>query len=293
MAKIRIIKAGLQTTVQDNGRWGFQQFGMPVAGAMDINSLHLANKLVNNDLNEACLEATIDGPTIEFEAETYISICGANMQAQINTTSVEMYKTLYVKQGDILSFKGLIRGCRVYIAFAGGIRVPKVMGSKSTYLRGKLGGFNGRELKSGDEIEIGTNNINEIKVATNDEIPVFKDSFTARIIAGPEAEYFSLKGLETFLYAEYTLSQQCDRMGYRLAGEKIEHKSKVEIISSGIAFGTIQVPSHGEPIIMMADRQTTGGYPRIACVISEDLPYLAQLKPGDKLRFKEVKLNDL
>jgi len=293
MAKIRIIKAGLQTTVQDNGRWGFQQYGMPVAGAMDINSLHLANKLVNNDLNEACLEATIDGPTIEFEAETYISICGANMQAQINTTSVEMYKTLYVKQGDILSFKGLIRGCRVYIAFAGGIRVPKVMGSKSTYLRGKLGGFNGRELKSGDEIEIGTNNINEIKVATNDEIPVFKDSFTARIIAGPEAEYFSLKGLETFLYAEYTLSQQCDRMGYRLAGEKIEHKSKVEIISSGIAFGTIQVPSHGEPIIMMADRQTTGGYPRIACVISEDLPYLAQLKPGDKLRFKEVKLNDL
>ena len=293
MAKIRIIKAGLQTTVQDNGRWGFQQYGMPVAGAMDINSLHLANKLVNNDLNEACLEATIDGPTIEFEAETYISICGANMQAQINTTSVEMYKTLYVKQGDILSFKGLIRGCRVYIAFAGGIRVPKVMGSKSTYLRGKLGGFNGRELKSGDEIEIGTNNINEIKVATNDEIPVFKDSFTARIIAGPEAEYFSLKGLETFLYAEYTLSQQCDRMGYRLAGEKIEHKSKVEIISSGIAFGTIQVPSHGEPIIMMADRQTTGGYPRIACVISEDLPYLAQLKRGDKLRFKEVKLNDL
>ena len=293
MAKIRIIKAGLQTTVQDNGRWGFQQYGMPVAGAMDINSLHLANKLVNNDLNEACLEATIDGPTIEFEAETYISICGANMQAQINTTSVEMYKTLYVKQGDILSFKGLVCGCRAYIAFAGGIRVPKVMGSKSTYLRGKLGGFNGRELKSGDEIEIGTNNINEIKVATNDEIPVFKDSFTARIIAGPEAEYFSLKGLETFLYAEYTLSQQCDRMGYRLAGEKIEHKSKVEIISSGIAFGTIQVPSHGEPIIMMADRQTTGGYPRIACVISEDLPYLAQLKPGDKLRFKEVKLNDL
>jgi antagonist of KipI len=293
MAKIKILKAGLQTTVQDNGRWGYQQFGMPVAGAMDVYSLQLANKLVNNDLNEACLEVTIDGPRIEFESDTYISICGANMQAQINKASVEMFKALHVKNGDVLSFKGLISGCRTYIAFSGGIQVPKVMGSKSTYLRGKLGGFKGRELKSGDELEIGAYNNPKIKEIGSDEIPEFKDCYTARIIAGPEAEFFTLKGLETFLYTEYTLSQQCDRMGYRLSGAKIEHKSKVEIISSGIAFGTIQVPSHGEPIIMMADRQTTGGYPRIACVVSADLPYIAQLKPGDKLRFKEVKLNML
>jgi antagonist of KipI len=294
MAKIRIIKAGLQTTIQDNGRWGYQQFGMPVAGAMDINSLHFANKLLGNDLNEACLETTIDGPTIEFDSDTYISICGADMQAQINKTNVEMYKALHVKAGDVLSFKGLINGCRTYIAFSGGISVPEVMGSKSTYMRGKLGGFKGRELKSGDEIEIGVNNRNpEIQAIGNIEIPIFKDCFTAKIIAGPESGYFTLKGLETFLYTEYTLSQQCDRMGYRLSGTKIEHKSKAEIISSGIAFGTIQVPSHGEPIIMMADRQTTGGYPRIACIVSEDLPYIAQLKPGDKLRFKEVKLDML
>ncbi len=294
MAKIKIIKAGLQTTIQDNGRWGYQQFGMPVAGAMDICSLHLANKLVNNDLNEACLEVTIDGPKIEFETDTYISICGANMQAQINKTYVEMHKALQIKSGDVLSFKGLINGCRTYVAFSGGIIVPEVMGSKSTYLRGKMGGFKGRELKTGDELEIGTNNYNsEIQVISSDEIPEFKDCYTARIIAGPESGYFTLKGLETFLYTEYTLSQQCDRMGYRLSGSKIKHKSKTEIISSGIAFGTIQVPLHGEPIIMMADRQTTGGYPRIACIVSDDLPYVAQLKPGDKLRFNEVKLNSL
>jgi biotin-dependent carboxylase-like uncharacterized protein len=293
MAKIKIIKSGLQTTVQDNGRWGFQRFGMPVSGAMDLYSLRLANDLVGNDLNEACLEATMSGPKIEFFKDTIVSICGANMQAQINNAHVEMYKAIHVNSGDILSFKGLINGFRTYIAFAGGVNVPIVMGSKSTYLRGKLGGFNGRELKSGDEIEIGTNNNAEIKVVSSDKIPVFEDSFTARIIAGPEAGYFTLNGLETFLYTEYILSQQCDRMGYRLSGKKIEHKLKPEIISSGIAFGTIQVPSHGEPIIMMADRQTTGGYPRIACVVSEDLPYIAQLKPGDKVKFKEVKLNDL
>ncbi len=293
MAKIRIIKAGLQTTVQDNGRWGYQKFGMPVSGAMDVSSLNLANKLVNNSLNEACLEATIDGPTIEFYSDTYISICGANMQAQINNANIEMYKSLQVKSGDILSFKGLVNGCRTYIAFSGGVQVPEVMGSKSTYLKGKLGGFKGRELKSRDELEIGTYNNPEIKEISSDKITEFKDCFTARIIAGPETGYFTLKGLETFLYTEYTLSQQCDRMGYRLSGAKIEHKSKADIISSGIAFGTIQVPSHGEPIIMMADRQTTGGYPRIACVVSADLPYIAQLKPGDKIRFKEVKLDML
>jgi len=293
MAKIKIIKAGLQTTIQDNGRWGFQQYGMPVSGAMDIYSLHLANKLLGNDFNEACLEATINGPRIEFESDTYISICGANMHAQINKISVEMYKALPVKSGDILSFKGLIDGCRTYISFAGGIHVPEVMGSKSTYLRGELGGFKGRELKSGDELEIGGDRKFKMSEVGNIEMPEFKEYFTARIIAGPEAGYFTLKGLETFLYTEYTLSEQCDRMGYRLTGAKIDHKSKAEIISSGIAFGTIQVPAHGEPIIMMADRQTTGGYPRIACILSEDLPYIAQLKPGDKLRFKEVKLDML
>ena len=292
MAKIKIIRSGLQTTIQDTGRWGYQQYGMPVSGAMDTYSMQLANKLVGNHFNEACLEATISGPAIQFEADTYISVCGANMQPKINNIDIEMFKTLQVKPGDVLSFGGLQNGVRTYIAISGGIQVPAVMGSKSTYLRGKIGGLNGRQLKTGDKIEMGIcpDKI-EIKKATSEQIHEYKDSFTARIIAGPESGYFTLNGMEKFLYSEFQLSDQCDRMGYRLNGEKIEHKSTADIISSGIAFGTVQVPSHGEPIIMMADRQTTGGYPRIANVISADLPYLAQLKPGDKIRFKEIKLD--
>ncbi|MBU8893809.1 MAG: biotin-dependent carboxyltransferase family protein [Bacteroidales bacterium] len=292
MAKIKTIKSGIQTTVQDTGRWGYQQYGMPVSGAMDTYSLQLANKLVGNNLNEACLEATINGPTIQFEEDIYISLCGANMQAKINNAEVEMYKTLAVKTGDILSFGELINGSRTYIAFSGGIKVPVIMGSKSTYLRGNIGGLNGRQLKAGDELEIGNSSDEpEIKKATSSQIPDYKDSFTARIIAGPESGYFTLNGLEKFLYSEFELSDQCDRMGYRLSGAKIEHKSTAEIISSGITFGSVQVPMHGESIIMMADRQTTGGYPRIANVISADLSYIAQLKPGDKIRFEEVKLD--
>ncbi len=294
MSKIKIIKPGLLTTVQDLGRYGFQQYGMPVSGAMDFNSLKLANLLVGNDQGEACLEATMNGPTIEFEANTFIAICGADMQPGLNGTALEMYTTIPVKSGDKLSFSSLINGFRTYIAFAGGIYVPVVMGSKSTYLRGKIGGYKGRQLKQNDILNIGnTTKQVHIKYVPLNIRPEYKGSFTARIIAGPENYYFTLKGLDTFIESEFELSRQCDRMGYRLKGEKIEHKSKADIISSGVTFGTIQVPAHGDPIIMMADRQTTGGYPRIANVITEDLPYLAQLKPGDKIRFKEVKLNQL
>ncbi len=291
MTKIKIIKHGLQTTVQDSGRSGYQQYGMPVSGAMDTYSLKLANILVGNKPNEACLEATSIGPEIEFDIDTFIAICGANMQARINGNEVEMYRTISVKSGDKLSFKGLKSGFRTYISFAGGIDVPIIMGSKSTYLRGKIGGFKGRQLKSGDELKIGNISSNvDIKEASKDQIPIYNDYLTARIIAGPEANYFTMDALEKFLYTDYQLSSQSDRMGYRLMGEKLIHKSSADIISSGIALGTIQVPAHGQPIIMMADRQTTGGYPRIANVISSDLPYLAQLKPGDTIRFQEIKL---
>ncbi len=294
MNKIRIIKPGLLSTIQDAGRWGFQKYGMPVSGAMDLYSLKLANELVGNDPSEACIEATMNGPSVEFLHDCYISVCGADMQAIINGNSIEMYRTILVNKGSNLSFKGLKTGLRSYIAFAGGVNVPLVMGSKSTYLRGKIGGFHGRKLQKGDEIEIGTYNKNlDFKKILKNKIPVFKDHFVARIIPGPEANCFTVKGLADFLNSEYTLTEQCDRMGYRLAGTKIEHKLSADIISSGIAFGTVQVPSHGEPIIMMADRQTIGGYARIGNIISEDLPYLAQLKPGDKIRFKEIKLNEI
>lgn len=293
MNKIKIHKAGLLTTVQDAGRYGFQRYGMPVSGAMDLLSLHQANYLVSNLENEACLEVTALGPEIEFESNTYIAICGADMNAQINGNEIEMYKTIKVNSGDKLTFRGLRSGFRTYISFAGGIEVPLVMGSKSTYMRGEIGGFQGRQINKGDILEIGDNTNIEIREINKRDIPIFNEYFTARIIPGPEADHFKVNGLATFLHSEFTLTDQCDRMGYRLTGNKIKHKTSADIISSGITFGTIQVPAHGEPIIMMADRQTTGGYTRIANVISDDLPFIAQLKPGDKIAFKEVNLNML
>ena len=291
LAEIRIHKAGILTTVQDLGRFGFQQYGMPVSGAMDTYSLKFANSLVGNNLNEACLEITAIGPTIEFDSDTFIAICGADMQAQINGIDIEMYKTIEVKRGEVLSFKGLKKGFRTYFAIAGGIDVPMVMGSRSTYLRGKIGGFEGRALKNGDQLQLGmSTNKPQIKQISNEQIPEYKNSFTARIIPGPESTYFTVQALTDFLKSEFVLSNHSDRMGYRLKGKTIQHKTTSEIISSGIAFGTIQIPPNGEPIIMMADRQTTGGYPRIATIISSDLPYLSQLQAGDKIRFKEIRL---
>ncbi len=294
MSKIIVLKPGLLTTIQDVGRFGYQQFGMPVSGAMDIQSLKTANFLVGNKENEACLEATASGPKIEFDSKTYIAICGADMQANINGICIDMYKTIEVKKGDVLSFNGLISGFRTYIAFAGGINVPFVMKSKSTYLRGKIGGYKGRQLIKGDIIDLGNyDSIPITRKIEKDTIPVYKDKFTARIIPGPEADHFTVKGLSDFLYSEFTVSDLSDRMGYRLLGNKIEHKISADIVSSGLAFGTIQVPAHGEPIIMMADRQTTGGYTRIGNIISNDSPKIAQLKPGDKISFKEVNLDTI
>jgi antagonist of KipI len=289
MARIRIIKPGLLTTVQDLGRYGYQKMGMPVSGAMDTFSLRLANTLLGNSQNEACLEVTAIGPEVEFEADTLIAICGGNMQPTINGQTVDINCTIRVSGGDLLQFKGLATGFRTYISFSGGIDVPLVMGSGSTYMRAQVGGYLGRNLKAGDYLEIRGKGLSpSFRNANSIKIPKIESPLKLRILAGPEANRFTVKGLATFLNSLYTISNQSDRMGYRLEGEMVERKSSPDIISSGIAFGTIQVPAHGQPIIMLADRQTTGGYARIANVITADLPFLAQLQPGDSVSFEEV-----
>lgn len=293
MAKIKIIKAGMLSTIQDLGRYGFQEFGMPVSGAMDHYSMKLANFLVGNNLNSAVIEATVIGPEIFFEADCYIAICGADMNAKLNNESVNMYQTISVKSGTTLKMGAVKDGFRTYIAFSGGIDVPLIMNSRSTYLRGKIGGHGGRQLIPKDELNLGkeSSTITQKKI---DEkfIPIWSENLVCRIIAGPEIHKFKLTGINTFLNSTYSISLESDRMGYRLNGERIAHRSSPDIISAGIAFGTIQVPGHGEPIIMMADHQTTGGYAKIANVISADLPYLAQMKQGDTIEFEEIKLEE-
>ncbi len=293
MATVIVHKPGLLTTVQDRGRHGYQRFGMPVSGAMDVFSLELANLLVGNDPGDACLEATISGPEFEFTGSTWIAITGADMDPHLNGTGISMNTVINVRPGDRLGFRGLRSGCRAYIAFAGGIAVPPVMGSRSTYLRAGIGGFQGRALMQGDELPLGEPaGKPRLKKITEGLIPAYKHEQTIRIISGPEAHYFELAGLRSFLSTEYTVTVQSDRMGYRLSGEPIRHKEGMtNIISAGTSLGTVQVPGDGQPISLMADRQTSGGYARIANVITADLTVLAQMRPEDKIHFKETTLD--
>ncbi|MGI6093572.1 MAG: biotin-dependent carboxyltransferase [Veillonellaceae bacterium] len=294
MRVLEVIEPGLLTTVQDLGRWGYQQYGVPVAGAMDGYALRLANRLVGNAENAAGLEVTMLGPVLRFCQSTLIVITGGDLMPQINGCSAAMWQTLAVESGDVLDFGGLQSGCRAYIAIAGGIDVPVIMGSRATYIRGQLGGYQGRQLKKGDYLESG-NKTKDVAVGTRipaELIPMYGDEYKVRVVLGPQDDYFPPESIAAFLSETYTVTTEADRMGYRLDGAKIAHKAAADIISDGISLGSIQVPGHGMPIVMLADRQTTGGYTKIATVISSDIPILAQAKPGDKLRFSEITVGE-
>ena len=293
MPHIIIHTPGLLTTIQDQGRHGYQRFGMPVAGAMDLFSMALCNILVGNPHDAACMEATLIGPEIIFSSSGAIAICGADMGPCINGKPISLWTTMEVKKDDRLSFTGLKTGCRTYIAFAGGIDVPMVMNSRSTYLRAKISGFKGRALKLGDKIPLGPLHQKvSIKQVPSVLVPQYRAFQTIQILPGPEEKRFNLESIRTFLSSEYMISEQSDRMGYRLTGPKIKlPEAGADIISAGVSPGTIQVPGNGQPIVLMADRQTTGGYTRIANVVSVHLSLLAQMKPGDRIRFKAITLD--
>ncbi|SHJ07735.1 5-oxoprolinase subunit C family protein [Lutispora thermophila] len=294
MDMIKIIKPGLLTTIQDNGRIGFQRYGIPVAGAMDDFAFRVANILVGNDEHEAVLEATFMGPIIEIGFDGFIAITGANMSPKLNEKNIHMWRSIEVHKGDQLSLSGAIEGLRTYIAFGGGIGVPEIMKSKSTYVRGSLGGYNGRKLMEGDEIPIDASK-SKAKVGryiSPGYIPRYNNNNVVRVVLGPQDDHFSPEAIETFLNSEYKITAEADRMGYRLEGPKLTHVKGPDIISDGIVSGSVQVPGHGSPIVMMADRQTTGGYTKIATVISPDLPIMAQMGPGDTVRFKKVSVEE-
>ena len=293
MYKIKVQKPGLCTTVQDMGRVGFQKFGIPVSGVMDEFSFVVANYLLGNNYNNAVLEVQYMGATLEFDFDVSVAITGANLSAKLNGEDVAMWETINIKKGDVLSFGNIKEGVRTYIAFAGEIDVPLVNGSKSTLLKSKLGGFDGRQLKMLDEIEIKNPRILEKKNKLQEKfIPKFVAENEIRVILGPQDDYFTENGIKTFLSSEYTVTKDADRMGMRLSGEVIEHKDKADIISDAAVFGSIQVPGNGLPIILLADRQTTGGYTKIATVIKADLPKLAQMSPNNKIKFKKVELSE-
>lgn len=291
---IRILKGGMLTTVQDLGRTGYQSQGFSVAGVMDVRSFKIANLLLDNPENEAVLEFTLIGPTLEFTSATIIAITGGDFQPMINGEPAPMYTALYMNKGDILRFGSARTGSRGYVAFSSYLDIPVVMGSRCTNLKSRLGGFKGRKLQADDYIgfRIKRRYLPFFLSRKLDLNEYDQEETELRVVMGPQDSLFSKQGIETFLTQEYVVTSDFDRMGCRLEGPFIAPKETSDIISDGIAFGSIQVPSHGKPIILLADRQTTGGYGKIATVASVDIPKLVQRKTDHKVRFKEISVQE-
>ena len=277
---------GFLTTVQDLGRWGAQHYGVSVSGAMDRVSLRVANRLVGNREGFAGLEGTMSGPTILFNKESQVAVSGADFVVQLDDYPVSSDTLLLVGCGQRLSFKRRLSGARAYIAIAGGLEVKSVMGSDSTHLLSKRGGIEGRPLQRGDELRVGTYRGESVRPCSRLR---WGRSFTGgtkvRVILGPQVDWFSQESIDTLCSKTYRVGIASDRMGYRMEGPLVHRYVHKEMLSQAISFGSIQIPQSGEVIIAMADCQTTGGYPKIATVISADLHLLGQLGPGDWLEF--------
>lgn len=296
---IIVKRSGPLTTVQDKGRIGYQDMGFSVAGAMDSYAFALANLLLDNPENAAMLEITLIGAEIEFTQDNCFAVTGAAMPVQLNGTPVERNRAYAAKRGDVLSFTiGYpTAGCRAYLAFAGGLDVPEIMGSRSTYLKGKLGGVDGRKLRTGDQIAFvqpkpTLPNLEKREISLDWGAVYGGKQTEIRVVPGPQDDYFTAGGLHTFLNSSYTVTPDFDRMGARLDGPEIEKSGSSDIISDGIAFGAVQVPASGKPIIMLADRQSIGGYPKIANVITVDLPKVVQRQVGDQIKFITVSVEE-
>ena len=288
MKAIEVIDGGMLTTVQDLGRFGFQRYGVPTSGALDLFSLRAANRLVGNEDNAAGLEMTLIGPRLKFQVPATIALAGADLSARVDGHPVPPWQSVLVDAGAALSFGEARDGSRAYLAIAGGIDVPVVLGSRSTYTRSKLGGVEGRPLKAGDVLHV----CGERPVLLGGALrlpdgsrPAYGHAHALRVVLGPQEDRFTARGIDTFLSSTYTVAPQSDRMGYRMAGATIEHLRGPDIVSDGTPFGAVQVAGDGVPIVLLADRGTAGGYTKIATVIGPDLPRLAQAIPGDTVSF--------
>jgi antagonist of KipI len=299
---------GLLTTVQDLGRRGFQHLGVGTGGAMDEISHRMANLLLGNPARTPTLEITLTGPGLRFERETLIALCGADLSPTIGDRPVPLWRPVQVGAGALLRFGKPVQGVRCYLAVEGGFQVPTVMGSASTHLSAGFGGFQGRALKIGDRLETGSGNLYPALrdrfrrggrpfQATGWFVPWFQDlDYTRpavlRFIPGPQWPSLTAASRQSLLEGTFTVAPHSDRMGLRMQGPQLALERPLEMVSSGVTMGTLQLPPDGSVILLMADRQTTGGYPRLGEVASVDLPTAAQLRPGEALRFTAVSLEE-
>lgn len=292
---IKIIKAGMLTTIQDLGRYGLQRYGMTVSGAMDSYALLLGNSILGNADNEAAIECTVLGPTIYFEQTQLITVTGANLSPKVDGQSLPMWKPVLIEAGSLLSFGRPNSGCRAYICFQGGLDIPELLGSRSTYSKGQVGGWKGRPLQEGDRIAFrhcykGKDSLFRWSMDTS----LYPDLSTnvIRVMDGPQLPCFESAAQKSFFSDVFTISNNSDRMGYRLTSKPLRLTEQKELLSTAVTFGSIQVPPDGNAIVLMADHPTTGGYPVIAQVATIDLPLLAQKGPNNRISFERISLDE-
>lgn len=290
---LEVVELSGLATIQDSGRIGWRKFGVPVSGPMDTFAFHAANKLVGNDANCAVIEIGLGDITLRALRDCVITVTGVGYGVSIYVWDFPLWSSYYVRAGWTIRLNKLDSGMWAYLAISGGFQAPLILGSCSTYLRGHFGGFDGRQLQVGDVLRAGTpsRHPNELAARTLPESarPVYSNNPIVDVIMGPQEKYFTDESIATFKSQEYSVSTTSDRMGYRMEGAALKHRNKVELISEGMTMGAIQVPASGQPIVMMADSPTTGGYPKIGTVVSADLPLLAQCVPGrSKIRFRET-----
>jgi antagonist of KipI len=306
---IEVLRAGLLTTVQDLGRTGFQDQGVPVGGAADPVALRIANLLVGNPQGAAGLEMTLAGPRLRFARTALITLGGAAMAADLDGVPIPFWRPVRVRAGETLDVGGARSGCRAYLACAGGIAVPPVLGSRSTYLPSAFGGLDGRALRAGDRLPVGKAGALSVALRTAIEregrrngvaswgvaasaLPGYTAEPELLLIPGSHAGALTEPSRAQLFTGRFRVSRHSDRMGCRLEGPGLALSVPIELTSEGVAMGTVQLPPGGSPIVLLADGGTTGGYPRIGHVATVHLPLLAQLRPGDHLRFRETTLED-
>ena len=283
---VTVLRPGLFTTVQDSGRWGHQSSGVPVSGALDAVSHRLANALVGNERGVATLEVTLIGPELRFETDATVAVTGADLSPSQDGVPVPANTPVRFRRGNVLRFGERRNGARAYVGFDGGVDVPAVLGSRATHAVSGIGGVAGRPVAAGDRLPLGTA-VHRPFHRQGEVAPVsFRGGVRVRVLPGPQDDFFPSDAFDTLQRQRFNVAPQSDRMGYRLVGARLPRLAVREMISDATFVGAIQVPASGEPILLMADRQTTGGYPQIATVISADLPLAAQLAPGDWIEFR-------
>jgi antagonist of KipI len=284
---LTVLTPGLQTTVQDLGRWGYQAIAVPVAGAMDPYAHRFANALVGNRRDAATLEVTLVGPRLRFDDERAIAVAGARFDVTLDGQPVPQDQAVNAAAGAVLAFGQRRRGARAYVAVSGGIDVPPVLGSRSTHVSTQMGGLQGRALRHDDVLPLGTRVASPVRAGrAGSSASAGNGPLRVRVVPGPQHERFVAEALDLLVSAPYRVGVDSNRMGFRLEGPPLRHRTGADIISDATPIGSIQVPGSGQPVLLMADRQTTGGYAKLATVITADISVAAQAAPGDLLRFE-------